>query len=537
MKHKKLDEPLLIKIFDTNQPIDRLQSNSNTEFLHSQLFIHFLRNITLTHDQIHDNKKELIELCKTINADNLNQIKMLNEFEHSYLSSNALWWYTVDLFLYQLLNKSLCTINIDVLYLLQFFIRDLIKQLENNQTTSVTRVYRSYLLSNEELELFKDSIGKYLSIDTFFSTNIHRHDAMEYFNNIQYDQNNMKKVLFKIDINPRLVNMKPFANITIHSQTGNEEEILFALGSIFRIDNIHRGKDDFYTVNLILSSDDNHHLKPIFDYIKNQYDENEINLLSFGNALKRTGKLDEAEKCYQRLINDSSYSQLHISRSYHYLGRIAEAKGDHDASLECLHKSLNIKLKIMKPNDPSIAQSYNCIGIVYQKKGDLEKALEAFNKALIIWRRTYGKNHPNVAGCYNNMGVVYKRAKKYVEALGSFVKALDIRERHPSTSIHDLAGSHNNIGAVYERLGHHDLALEHYNTSLKLKSKSLPIQHPSIALTLENMGYVYENTGAYLQALSYLEKAAMIYRHSLPPTHHDVMQIEESIQRVSSKLL
>ncbi|CAF1573617.1 unnamed protein product [Rotaria sp. Silwood1] len=536
IKQKKLEEPLTINIFDTNQPLDRLTSNTNTEFLYSQLLIHFLLHIKLTNEQIIENKKELIDLCKTVYNDNLNQLKILHEFEHNYLSSNALWWYTYDSFLYQLLNKSLNIINIDLLYLLQFYIHDLIRQLENDQSITINRVYRSYLLSNDELDLFKESIGKYISINTFFSAYIYRNDALDYLNNYIYDNDKLTKILFKIDIDPHLTKIKPYANITIHSQTSNEQEILFSLGSIFRIDNIYLEKNDINTIHLILCSDDDHHLKPIFDYIKHQYDENNINLLSFGNALKRTGKLDEAEKCYQRLLNDSTYNEIFISRSYHYLGRIAEARGDYDTSLECLNKSLDIKLKIMKSNDPNIAQSYNCIGIVYQHKSDHEKALEAFNKALIIWRRAYGKNHPNVAGCYNNMGVVYKREKKYIEALESFQKALNIRERHHSVNPHDLAGSHNNIGAVYERLGHHELAIEHYKLSLKLKSQSLPSQHPSIALTFENMAYVYENTGAYLQALSYLEKAAMIYRHSLSPTHNDVIRIEESIQRVSSKL-
>ncbi|CAF0824451.1 unnamed protein product [Rotaria sordida] len=536
VKQKKLEEPLKINIFDPNQSIDRLMSNTNTEFLHSQLLIHFLQHMKLTNEQIIENKKELIDLCKTVYHDNLNQLKILHEFEHNYLSSNALWWYTFDSFLYELLNKSLNTINIDLLYLLQFFTHDLIRQLKNDQSSSINRVYRSYLISNDEFDLYKDSIGKYISINTFFSTYIYRNDALDYFNNYEYDNNKLKKILFKIDIDPHLTKIKPYANISIHSQTTNEQEILFSLGSIFRVDNIVQEKNEIYIMHLTLCSDDDYHFKSIFDYIKHQYDENNINLLSFGHALKRTGKLDEAEKCYQRLINDSTHDQVCKSHSYHYLGRIAEARGDYDTSLECLYKSLEIKLKIMKQNDPNIAQSYNCIGIVYQQKGDQEKALEAFNKALIIWRRAYGKNHPKVAGCYNNMGVVYKREKKYAEALESFLKALDIRERHPSASPHDLAGSHNNIGAVYERLGHHELAIEHYNLSLKIKSKSLPPQHPSIASTFENMGYVYENTGAYLQALSYLEKAAMIYRHSLLPTHHDVIQIEESIQRVSSKL-
>jgi tetratricopeptide (TPR) repeat protein len=466
----------------------------------------------------------------------LNQLKILHEFEYNYLPANALWWYTLDSFLYQLLNKSLNTINIDLLYLLQFFIHDLIRQLKQYQSSSIKRVYRSYLISNDELKLFEESIGKYISINTFFSTFINRDNALNYFNDYEQDDNSIKKILFKIDADPRLTKLKPFGNITVHSQTTTEEEILFSLGSIFRLNNINRGKNDIYTIHLTLCSDDDHHFKTIFDHIKHQYADNDINLLSFGNALRRMGKLNEAEKCYQRLLNDSIYDQDLISRSYHHLGRLAETKGEYDTSLECLHNSLEIKLKILKSNDPSIAQSYNCIGIVYQQKGDHEKALEAFNKALIIWRRAYGKNHPNVAGCYNNMGVVYKREKKYAEALESLQKALAIRERHPLTSPHDLAGSHNNIGAVYERLGHHDLAIEHYNLSLKIKMKSLPPQHPSIASTFENMGYVYENRGAYLQALSYLEKAAIIYRNSLPSTHPDVIQIEESIRRVSSNL-
>jgi tetratricopeptide (TPR) repeat protein len=536
IKRKKLEEPLTINIFHTNQSTDRLSSNTNAQFLHSQLIIHFLLHTKLTNEQIIENKKELIELCKTEYHENSNQLKILHEFELTYSSSNALWWYTLDSFLYQLLNKSLNTINIDLLYLLQFFIHDLIRQLKQYQTSTTKRVYRSYLISNDELQLFQESIGKYLSINRFFSTFINRDNALNYFNDYEQDDNNLKKILFKIDADPRLMKIKPFANITVHSQTSNEEEILFSLGSIFRLENIQRTKNELYTIHLTLCSDDHHHLKSIFDHIKHQYGENDINLLSFGNGLRRMGKLDEAEKCYQRLLNDSTYDQDLISRSYHHLGRIAETKCDYDTSLEYLHKSLEIKLKLMKSNDPSIAQSYNSIGIVYQQKGDQEKALEAFNKALTIWRRVYGKNHPNVAGCYNNMGVVYKREKKYIEALESFQKALAIRERHPSTSHHDLAGSHNNIGAVYERLGHHDLALDHYNLSLKIKSKSLSPQHPSIASTFENMGYVYENRGAYLQALSYLEKAATIYRQALPSTHPDVIQIEQSIQRVSSKL-
>ncbi|UJR32118.1 hypothetical protein I4U23_019586 [Adineta vaga] len=536
MKRKKLQEPLKFNIFDANQATNNLPLNINTHFLQSQLLVHFLLHTELTDEQIIENKKELIDLCKNEYRDNAEQMKILHEFEYSYLSSNALWWYNLDSFLYQLLNKSLNSMNIDLLYILQFFIHDLIRQLKQYQSTVLKRVYRTYLISADELDIFEESVEKYISINKFLSAFINRNDALNYFNDYEPDNDTVRKILFKIDADYRLGKIKPFANITLYGQTTEEPRILFSLGSIFRVNSVTRMKNHLTIIHLTLCSDDDHHFKTIFDHIKHQYGEQDINLLSFGNALRRMGKTDEAEKCYQRLLQNSTYDQDIISRTYHHLGRIGEIKGDYDNSLEWLHKSLEIKLKIMKSNDPSIAQSYNCIGIVYQHKGEHDKALDAFNKALNIWKRAYGKNHPNVAGCFNNMGVVYKREKNYREALESFQKALAIRDKLPSTNHHDLAGLHNNIGAVYERLGHHDLAIENYNLALKIKTKALPPQHPSIASTLENMGYVYENRGAYIQALSYLKKAATIYRQSLPPTHHDVLQIEESIERVSSKL-
>ena len=54
-------------------------------------------------------------------------------------------------------------------------------------------------------------------------------------------------------------------------------------------------------------------------------------------------------------------------------------------------------------------------------------------------------------------------------------------------------------------------------------------------MSYENIGVVYERKKEWKQALVYYQKAATIYRHSLPPQHPDVIRIENSIKRVSSK--
>ena len=537
LKRKKLGESLSIKVYDSSQPTDRSISNGNMDFLYSQLLSQFFLQTKLTPEQIVENRQELVQLCKIAYQEYPHHLKVLREFEHNYVSSNALWWFSFDSFLSQLLHLALSTTNISLLHLLQFFVADLIEQLKQFQpSSSIVHAYRASLVPVAELQLLQQSSDKCLSLNNFFTAFLNRDQAWNSLLTSDHDDEQLKRILLHIDADPRLKQIKPFGDVTVHNLAGKDEEILFAPGSIFRLQRLEEDKSGIHIIHLTLCSDDDERFKPIFDRIKYQYGESEMNLLSFGNVLRRIGKLDDAEQCFYRLLVHTNHDQNLLSRSYHHLGRIAQAKGDYSTALAYLHKSLESKLQFMDAENPSIAQSHNCIGIVHQEQGEHVKALEAFRKALLIWRRTYGKHHPNVAGCYNNMGVVYKREKNYKEALESFQRALSIRERHPSTNYHDLAGSHNNIGAVYERLGYHDLAVGHYNTSLTIKSKYLPAQHPSIASTLENLGYVYENRGAYLQALSYLEKAAVIYHHCLAATHHDVVQIENNIRRVSSKL-
>ncbi|CAM4852394.1 unnamed protein product, partial [Rotaria magnacalcarata] len=84
-------------------------------------------------------------------------------------SNQAVWWYTRDSFVYRLLNKALRVQNIDLLFLFRFFIRDIEVQLKQYQCSSLVRVYRGQLMSTDELDQLKMSLGEYISVNSFFS--------------------------------------------------------------------------------------------------------------------------------------------------------------------------------------------------------------------------------------------------------------------------------------------------------------------------------------------------------------------------------
>ena len=68
----------------------------------------------------------------------------------------------------------------------------------------------------------------------------------------------LNEFFFEIDADPQIGNIKPFSNITSFSFYPNEEEILFMVGSIFRLNNVFKDIDGIWIILMSLcSSDDN----------------------------------------------------------------------------------------------------------------------------------------------------------------------------------------------------------------------------------------------------------------------------------------
>ena len=520
-RRKKGDEPFVFTV--QGQSTNEL----NGEFVHSQIFIDVLLRIKPTQED----KNELISRCNKTYKGNEKELAVVTEFSKKYLSERALWWYTRESFIYRMLNKALRVQNTDVLFLFRFLIVDLEEQLKKYRCPTLVKVYRGQVMSKEEVDMLKNSINKFISINSFLSTSSDRGIALEFLNEDQ-SADDLRKVLFEIDADPA-VTTKPFADITKISYYQGESEVLMMIGSIFRIVNVREDDRKVVIIEMTLCSEDDNELKNIFEHMKNEHGGGEKNLLSFGNVLADMGKFDEAEKYYLRLLHYLSPTDPDIARCYHGLGNVTDEKGDYDSSLEWHEKSFELRMKSLKADHPHLAPSHISIGCAHFNKGDYQKALLSYNKAYDIIKKAFGDSHPDIAMCLNNIGCVYERQKDYSNALKCHKEALEIRKEYLPEHHADISQSHHNTGNIYRALEQYDLALEHYEESLTIKIKSLPSQHRDIALTQENIGNVYKDKGDLNEALTYYKKAADIYHHSLPPTHPSVIQIDEYIRYLS----
>jgi hypothetical protein len=214
-----------------------------------------------------------------------------------------LWWYTRESFFYKTLNKALRTQNIHLIYLLRSYINDIYDQLEKNQSNSQLKVYRFQLILKDEFNHLLKNLGQFISINSFFSTSIQRDVATVYMKHQIIQENHFQRILFEIDAFPYLNSKKPFANISLQSRYYNEFEVLFTPGSIFRLENIYLSDDQLWIIHLTSCHDDEHHLKLIFDQMKQENGIEETNLQILAKFLTKMGKFDLAEYYYHRLIN------------------------------------------------------------------------------------------------------------------------------------------------------------------------------------------------------------------------------------------
>jgi len=506
-------------------------------FMYTQIFKEIL--LEMEHDEKSIN--DLVIYCRKFYNDNTTELTVINEFEHDYQSKSVILWYTRECFTYQMLNRALRTLEADTIIKMGFFIRDLhqkIQQLYQEQVGSYHGksfiVYQGQGFLKTDFEKLLKSKGGLMSFNNFLSTSKKRAVSLA-FAEYALTKTNTVGILFKMSINPS-VSSAPFASIGDVSYFQMEEEILFSMHTVFRINEINQidNNRSLYQVDLTLTADDDQQLRTLTESIRKEI-VGVTGWRRLGNLLLTIGQFDKAEELYHVLLEQTS-DEGEKAIYYTQLGCTKNSQGDHEKAITYHEKGLEIKHKILPPNHLSLAASYNNIGLVYNSMGEHAKALSFYEKALEIQEKTLPPDHPSLGASYNNIGAVYKNMGEYSKALSFYEKDLEISQKilppnHPS-----LATSYNNIGLLCHNMGEYSKALSFYEKDLEISQKTLPENHPSLATSYNNIASVYYEMEEYSKALSYFERALDIKERSLPSNHPSIQNVRKYIEIVKKKV-
>jgi tetratricopeptide (TPR) repeat protein len=512
-----------------NQNLNQLEPS----FMYTQIFKEILLDMKYDEKSI----KDLANYCRGFYPDNTKELMIIYEFEHSYRSKSPIWWYTRQCFTYQMLNQALRTSEGDTIINMGFFMSDLHQQLQQLHQKQVDSyqgksfiVYRGQGLSYSDFEKLQKTKRGLMSFNNFLSTSKNRDVSLRFAKSAS-TKTNMVGILFEMSIDSS-VSSAPFAFIQEFSYFKKEEEILFSMHTVFRVDEISKidNTNSLYQVNLKITADDDQDLRILTNRIQREV-ASETGWQRLGQLLIKLSQLDKAEELYNVLLKQT-LDQDEKATYYNQLGLIQDAKGDYKKAIEYLRKSLEILEKALPPNHPDLATSYNNIAVVYRNMGEYSKALSFYEKAFEILQKSLPSNHPSLASSYNNIAVMYQHMGEYSKALSFYEKAFEIRQKTLPPNHPDLATSYNNIGLVYDNMGEYSKALSFYEKAFEILQKSLPLNHPDLATAYNNIGSVYDNMGEYSKALSFYEKAFEILQKSLPPNHPDLASSYNNIAGV-----
>ncbi|CAF1217813.1 unnamed protein product [Adineta ricciae] len=227
-------------------------------FLASQLFIDMMLRL----DQNDFARKELLDVCREAYAKDTVELKKIYHFDATYDPRDAIKWYTVDCFLYQLINRALRNENIDWIFKLRYFIHDLhnqlaqmqmefLRQLPSNQR--VLQLYRGLRMHLCELHQLQQNRGQLVSTNTFLSTTSDYEAALA-FSGDGNEEGNSISVIYRIVVDTTMKQSIRFASIDYQSIFKDEDEVLFSMSAVFSVGERKQLRDRLWTIKLALAS-------------------------------------------------------------------------------------------------------------------------------------------------------------------------------------------------------------------------------------------------------------------------------------------
>ncbi|CAF1027616.1 unnamed protein product [Adineta steineri] len=265
--HQCEQNAIPISFVGSNQRLDQLDPS----FMYTQIIKEIL--LTIDFDQSH--LQDYINYCCDVFPNNEKQIENIKGLQDQYHSKTPVYWYTCDMFLYPMLNGALRLMNGDIITRMGFFIGDLhrqIEQLHQEQYAGATAadtftVYRGQGLSTGDFEQMMKIKGGLISFNNFLSTSKDRDISYVLAESNQVNPD-LVGILFAMKVDPSQ-STSPFASIADISKFQGEEEVLFSMHSVFRIQGIKQMEENnrLYEVNLVLTTDNDPELSRLTDYI------------------------------------------------------------------------------------------------------------------------------------------------------------------------------------------------------------------------------------------------------------------------------
>ena len=490
-------------------------------------------------------KQDLIEECRRCYARNECEMKKIADFEATYTSDQAVRWYTRDSFLFRLINRAFRTRNIDNVFKFRYFFQDLQQQLthlyqsQKKELLSQT-VYRGQIMSADELQKLKNNLGGIYSANTFMSTTT-KSDVALWFNSDAFDRPYLERVLFQIDFENDIDGKLkiPFANVQHVSFNSDENEVLFGMGSVFRIVDVYALNDNLWIVQLMLV-EKNKADESLREYLLTKNMGERSMLLLMSSFLDHMGEYSRAKRFCELLLNEDSLSNEVKMQAYSDLGYYQYKLGD----LVSAESSANLALQLQLAANCFIPATYSLLGLIAGARDHYRSAVRYHQVAADLVRSRKMEENESIAILYNNLGMAWKDLCQAIPALYWCEQmALPCQLKLLPPNHPDLLTTFGNIAEIYNSIGNYAKARTYYERSLEIQKQILPQNHKDLAETVQGLSLVCQSMGEYENAIGFLQQVQEIILNSssysqtdLVPSYLGLAAVYEQLEKDNKSL-
>ncbi|KAH8587243.1 hypothetical protein B0O99DRAFT_747744 [Bisporella sp. PMI_857] len=244
---------------------------------------------------------------------------------------------------------------------------------------------------------------------------------------------------------------------------------------------------------------------------------------NLGNLYTVQGKLDEAEKMYQRALQgyEMALGAEHTStlNTVNNLGNLYRDQGKLDEAEKMCQRALQGYDKALGAEHTSTLNTVNNLGLLYADQGKLDEAEKMCQRALQGYEKALGAEHTSTLRTVNNLGILYKGQGKLDEAEKMYQRALQGYEMALGAEHTSTLNTVNNLGLLYADQGKLDEAEKMYQLALQGYEKALGAEHTSTLTTVNNLGLLYRDKGKLDEAEKMCQLALQGYEKALGAEH------------------
>jgi tetratricopeptide (TPR) repeat protein len=527
-------------------------------FIFLQLAKQLIQKMLPNQYAISKSKKEMLDKCRLYYRGNKKEMENIAKFEDEYTSDQAIKWYTNDSFIYKLINKALRTEDIDALYTYRFYIIDLCACLAENcrllrEWVSKIKVYRGIKLPKVEIERLCGTIGGLIAANGYFSTSRKRCVSKMFAGigvKVTTPSNSdvLESVLFDIEVDLEKYSEIILADVRHISSHKDEDEVLFDLGTVFKINAMsYNDKGHYWACSMSATDEGRAIAKEYLHFREKELDNSDDIEIAFGDLLFEMGEWLKSRIYFGNLLHqrpNDPHIYFGIGQTHRVLTEMDQAlfyfKHAYDLSMCEEHESNAFAAKICcstlrlyhdicnfnqalafgrealelykraGEHDHSfgISQVLINIGLVYFDQGNDSASLEHLERAFRLLKNIYSFDHPEISRCLNHLAFAHYHNADYEKALDSLLKSAQIDERLLPPDHPDTYALENNIGKQYYKQGKYQEALQ------KFRRASTIVVRTSSDCSERHI-VVLNNIGKALYRLNNIDEAALYYEKAM----------------------